>query len=354
MSTPLLLAVPDGAADPLGPGPTCLEQARTPALDRLAGRGQLQRVRTIPPGLPAGTEVGLAGLLGLALDAPPSRGRLEAAAVGITLTASECAWRLDVVPPRPAEPALVARANEALAWLDARVHPLRGHRMLLVGPAGWGEGPPGPHQTRRCLQEVATGPFAAVVAALRATLAERADVEALWPWGSASWPAAPQQHRALTLVTTGGAAAGLGALLDASVVVTRNAPVEAAAAALRRQDGGVVVVHVDGPDEAGHARDRDAKVAAIEAFDARVVAPLERLAVEHDATLVVAPDHGCDPANGRHSAEPVPAVRTAPRTRAAHVAGRRYSEHHVAGLPIVPAHQLLAEAAASVGAEVGA
>lgn len=343
MSGGLVLVVPDGAADPLGADPTCLEAARTPQLDRLAEHGVLRRLTTIPPGLLAGTEVGLPALLGVAAGTPPARGRLEAAAAGVALAAGESAWRLDLVPPSDATPDDVACLGRALAPLGARVHLLRGHRMLLVGPAAWGHAPPGPHQTDRELQEVATGPFAAVVEAAHAALQGRQ----VWPWGAGSgpavWPHLPTTTgRSVVMLTSGGAAAGVGTLLGARVVRTTH-PADHAAAVLHGDPRAVVIVHVDTADEAAHARDRVAKIAALEALDAEVLAPLIGLAARYDATLVVAPDHGCDPATGRHTPAAVPALHAASAAapHAPRTAGRRLTERHVAALPACPAHTLL-------------
>ena len=70
------------------------------------------------------------------------------------------------------------------------------------------------------------------------------------------------------------------------------------------------------PDEAAHERDAEAKVAAIEAADELLLRPLAdalrarraRLGAGA-ATLQVCPDHGCDPATGRHDDAPVPCLR---------------------------------------------
>jgi hypothetical protein len=69
-----------------------------------------------------------------------------------------------------------------------------------------------------------------------------------------------------------------------------------------------VVVHVGAPDEAAHERDADAKVAAIEAADALVLAPLADALRACGGTLRVCPDHGCDPATGEHDDAPVPCL----------------------------------------------
>jgi cob(I)alamin adenosyltransferase len=92
-----VLLILDGASEPLGPAPTSLERARTPALDALAREGALSRLRTIAPGLPAGSEAAIPALLGWMPPAPVDRGALEAAARGIELGAGQRAWRVDVL-----------------------------------------------------------------------------------------------------------------------------------------------------------------------------------------------------------------------------------------------------------------
>ena len=69
-----------------------------------------------------------------------------------------------------------------------------------------------------------------------------------------------------------------------------------------------VVVHVGAPDEAAHDRDANAKVAAIEAADRLLLAPLAQALRAHGGTLQVCPDHGCDPATGVHDGAPVPCL----------------------------------------------
>ena len=78
-----VLAILDGASEPVGYGePTSLELARTLALDRLAREGVLARVRTIAPGLSAGSEAAIPTLLGWVPRAPVDRRALDAAAHG--------------------------------------------------------------------------------------------------------------------------------------------------------------------------------------------------------------------------------------------------------------------------------
>ena len=82
---------------------------------------------------------------------------------------------------------------------------------------------------------------------------------------------------------------------------------EYALAALQHAD--FVYVHVEAPDEAGHNGDPQAKVQAIEDFDARVVGPiLAGLEAMGPHRVLLTPDHRTPIAWRTHSREPVPFV----------------------------------------------
>jgi 2,3-bisphosphoglycerate-independent phosphoglycerate mutase len=306
----VVLLILDGASEPVGSAPTSLEQARTPLLDRLAGEGTLLRLRTVPDGLPAGSETAAATLLGWAPIAPVDRGALEAAARGIRPKPGERAWRVDCVRPdgSRADEETSARAVRTLrpSLHDQQVVRLSGHRLLV-----WGKPP---------LPQLPAG---------------------FRPWSEGTVP--PRRlDRATTVVAATGAIAGLGRLMGAHVVVPAGATgrqdtdllAKAAAAARAVAAGAVrVVVHVAAPDEASHERDRDAKIAAIERVDQELLPELVQTVEGTDGMLRVCPDHGCDPDTGEHDAAPVPALRWTARAGGRRSA--RLTERAVAGLPAV-------------------
>jgi 2,3-bisphosphoglycerate-independent phosphoglycerate mutase len=306
----VILLILDGASEPVGAGPTCLEQARTPLLDRLAGEGTLLRLRTVPAGLPAGSETAASTLLGWAPIAPVDRGALEAAARGIEPGPGERAWRVDCVRPdggRAGEE-VSARAVRRLRprLREQRVVRLSGHRLLV-----WGK-PPLPQLP-----------------------------EGFRPWSEGTLP--PRKlDKATTVVAATGAMAGLGRLMGAQVVVPAGATggqdtdlLAKGAAATRAVDHGAarVVVHVAAPDEAAHELDRDAKIAAIERVDRELLPELVRTVEGIGGMLRVCPDHGCDPSTGEHDAAPVPALRWIAHTDGGRSA--RLTERAVARLPAV-------------------
>lgn len=267
-----VLLILDGATDP---APSTLEEAHTPALDRLAAEGETEWLQLLDPGVPVGSETAIASLLGWRPPGPVDRALVEAAARGLEPAAGERVWRVD---------------------LDG------GHRLLMTGP------PP--------LPEIET----------RGTVR-------VWPDGLR--PPCVLDHRTV-VIGAAGAATGLAALMGARAVVPPGATgrpgsdlaaKRRAALAAIREGAQRVVVHVGGPDEAAHARDRAAKVAVLEAADRELTGPLaEALRAAGDEVRVCA-DHGCDPATGEHLGGPVPCVRWS----AAAASGMRWSAPAVAG-----------------------
>jgi 2,3-bisphosphoglycerate-independent phosphoglycerate mutase len=253
-----VLVILDGASEARGTREPTLEVACTPALDALAAGGECRWATVLPPGVPVGSETAIAALLGWVPSGPVDRGAVEAAARGIEVPPGRRAWRLDVG--------------------------VRPHRHKLVLVSG---------------EEPQIGGEAPVT---------------IWPPG-----ALPPRILDATTVVVGaaGAATGLAALMGAGVVIPEGAtgrPDSDLAAKLIAARNAIaagaqrVVVHVGGPDEAAHERDREAKIAAIEAADRNLIGPLHEIVAATGGSLTVSPDHGCDPETGMHVAGPVPTV----------------------------------------------
>jgi 2,3-bisphosphoglycerate-independent phosphoglycerate mutase len=140
----------------------------------------------------------------------------------------------------------------------------------------------------------------------------------VWPEGLRP----PQVLDSSTVVIgAAGAATGLGRLMGARTVIPEGATGRPGSdlgakrrAALAAIENGAlqVVVHVGGADEAAHARDRAAKVACLETADRELIGPLADALLTAGGVIRVCPDHGCDPATGKHVAGPVPCVTWSP------------------------------------------
>jgi 2,3-bisphosphoglycerate-independent phosphoglycerate mutase len=267
-----VLVIPDGASA------ESLAAARTPTLHRLAEHGTVAQLATTPSGLQPGSEVCIPALLGHPPARQPGRGRVDAAAYGVEVPDGLIAWRADVLL------ADGTRAPAAIAATAARrlgaVH-TRGHRLLILA-ANQPKATPGLH---------------------------------VWDDGPA--PSGPLDTPT-AIVCAVGAAAGCGRLLGAHVIVSPGATGDVdtdlhaktlAAIAAIEEGWPRVVVHVGGPDEAAHRRDRAAVIDAIERIDAELLAPLASYVEDVGGRLTVCPDHATDPRTGRHEATPVAAVR---------------------------------------------
>jgi len=314
-----VLVILDGAAEPVWPWPSTLEEAHMPALDAVCARGAVARVLTTPAGLAPGSEVGIPTLLGAPPTAAVGRGRVEAAAAGLDVPPGANAWRVDLHHADgrravTAEALLVA--PDLAALLPAhRVTHLKGHRFLAVG---------------------AQRPQLGSVAALAVHV---------WPDGEEP---APVLDRRTVVVAARGAAAGCGRLLGAEVVTPAGATgdvvsdlqakADAALAALPAAE--TVVVHIGGADEAAHHRDRVGKRAILEAADADVIAPLARAVARRGGVLAVTSDHATCVQTGRHDADPVPLVVAGPgvaRSGPACLHERRVAAARVWAGPFAPA-----------------
>ena len=307
-----VLVIPDGAAQPPRPGvPTALEAAATPVLDSLAAEGAVVRVATTPPGLPAGSETGIAALLGVAPRRAVGRGWVDAAAYGVDVPDGLTPWRADVVY-RNGRRGSIRQARDVCAHLGRHARAVSGHRLVILATQR-------PEGRRLLGLEVR-----------------------VWPGGAAPEGELPVET---CVVCANGAAAGLARLLGAEVVVPAGATgdvdtdLRAKAAAALAGDAARVVVHVGATDEAAHRRDADAVVAALERLDAELLAPLREAVAAVAGRLVVCPDHGTDPATGRHDRAPVPAVLWGAGVDASgpSVVGERA----VAGAPVIAAGELL-------------
>jgi 2,3-bisphosphoglycerate-independent phosphoglycerate mutase len=289
-----MLLILDGAAEPVWPWPSTLEEADTPALDALCNLGTVARIATTPPGLAAGSEIGIPALLGAPPDRPVARGLVEAAAAGIDVPAGAGAWRVDLHHAdgrrSVTAEALLLKPEVDDLLPDHKVLHLKGHRLLAVGEER---------------------PEIDMVASLHAHV---------WDDGAAL----PRILDERTVVICApGAAAGCGRLLGARVITPQGASgdvgsdlwakTRAALAALPEAD--TVVVHIGGADEAAHHMDRVGKKAMLEAADQDVVRPLARAARDANAVLAVTSDHATCVQTGRHDDQPVPIAVAGPGVR---------------------------------------
>jgi 2,3-bisphosphoglycerate-independent phosphoglycerate mutase len=380
-----VVLVPDGCADePLAEldHRTPLETATTPALARLAARGEVGRAAVIPEGLPPGSDVGNMAILGY----DPARfhtGRapIEAAAMGVDLGADEVAYRCNLVtldgasPPTMVDFAaghptsaqsrpIIEALDDALGGGRDGVRFFAGveYRHLCVVPRDLGDAQcVPPHDLTGKAAVLPVGPAAEKLIGLMdaskpivrsAAAAVDSVATQIWLWGQGIRPELPafvtrygiegRLTSAVDLVRGLGVLTGLEVLdvpgatagFDNDYAAQRNA----ALASLEDRD--FFLLHVEASDEAAHQGDVQEKVAALERWDRDVIGPLVAALDGAGAPyrILLMPDHATPCAIKTHTSDPVPyllfdSTRDGP--------GGEYTERGVASREPVVAHTLM-------------
>jgi len=367
MKTVIILG--DGMSDhpvkALG-GKTPLMVARKPAIDRIAREGVTGLFKSVPDGMPNGSDVANLSVLGYdPRKCLQGRGVLEAASMGVDLDPSDVAMRCNLLTLNPDGTVKNHSAghigNEEAAILihdlDAALgggkgdrpavfHPGVSYRHLLVFPGGWADPavacfPPHDHvgTHERDLRPTAKSPAAEATAARLLELHEAAKAiladhpvnrariaagkdpaNAIWPWSLGRRPMMePLTTRfgitggvisAVDLIHGIGRYAGLDRIHveGATGLSDTNYEGKAQAALECLETRDFVFVHVEATDEAGHARDLDLKIKCIEYLDDRIVRPIVEGIEKRgwQATIAVLPDHPTDVETGNHASDPVP------------------------------------------------
>ncbi|SNR81390.1 2,3-bisphosphoglycerate-independent phosphoglycerate mutase [Humidesulfovibrio mexicanus] len=350
----LLFLIADGMggwADEHPGGKTCLEAAHTPVMDEMASTGVVGVCRTVPEGMPPGSDVANMSLLGFdPARHHTGRGPIEAAAQGIALDPDDLVWRMNLVNLTELSPSGTMLdyssghiATEVSAPLveDLQAHlgdetfrfiPGVQYRHLLVHKGGASEPEASlhinpPHDItdkpiRADMREFSRCPrmwdlLFLAEERLRET-AGHTKARSIWPWGQGRpllLPGFAQSYAlkgavisAVDLVRGLGRAAGMEVVQvpGATGLIDTNyeGKVEAALAFL--EHGDFAFVHLEGPDECGHAGDAAQKAEAISRFDARVVAPLRRALADQDVAFLVTCDHFTPIVEKTHTPDPVP------------------------------------------------
>ncbi len=357
----------DGAADHpverMG-GLTPLQVARHPVMDALAARGRLGTLATVPPSMTPDSAVANLSVLGYdPLVAYRGRGVLEAASLGVELGPDDIAARCNLIAidgdgaildhsaghiSTDEAVRLLAAVGEELGREGVEFHPGTAYRHLLVlrgrrfDPRlrDW---PPHDHVGRPvadCAIE-ATAPEAGPTAELLNELTARSrpilrrhpvnaarraagkpEAASVWFWAAGRKPSMRTlQDRfgirgavisAVDLIHGLGRYAGMTSIEveGATGLFDTNYEGKAAAALRALEDHDLVYVHVEGPDEAGHARDLGLKIHAIEQVDRRLLGPLVEgcAAAGRRTVFAVLPDHLTPVERGDHVGEPVPVL----------------------------------------------
>lgn len=352
--------------DELG-GKTTLQYSRTQNMDYMASRGVLGLSRTVPPGLPPGSDVANLAVLGYdPRKYYTGRAPLEAASIGVELGPLDVAYRCNLVNLDITERGgggkafcpdctmvdftaghittdearlLINTVGEELGCGAVSFHPGVSYRHLMV----WKEGkyaarctPPHDITGRKIAGYLPDGDGDEYITDLMARSVEvlaghpvnkrrvadgKLPATCIWLWGQGKKPALPlfSEKTGLTgaMISAVDLMKGIANITGLENINVPGATgyidtnyvgkAEAALDALDRVD--FVYVHVESPDESGHEGNVAHKVQAIQDFDELVVGTvLESLKGKPGYRVIVMPDHPTPIAVKSHTSEPVPFI----------------------------------------------
>lgn len=353
----------DEPIDELG-GKTPLQAANTPAMDRLAIKGKLGLLKTVPDGFHPGSEIANLGVLGYDVAKVfEGRGSLEAASMGIDIEPGEIAMRCNLITinndgtikNHSAGHISTEEATELMKFLQNRLgdervsfYPGVSYRHLLkIKNADKGVNCTPPH-------DVPGTPFNDVMAfpatdtasetsriinnlVIRSQemlpmhpvnikrISEGKDpANSIWPWSPGYKPSMiPLSDlyginggvviSAVDLIRGIGIYAGLRPIdvAGATGLYDTNYEGKAQAAIDALKNGSdFVYLHVEASDEAGHEGDVNLKIRTIENLSERIVDRILNAADEigEPVTIALLPDHPTPCRLRTHTADAVPFV----------------------------------------------
>lgn len=334
-------------------GRTPLEVARIPNMDRIAGQGTIGLVDTIPAGFKPGSDVANLSVLGYdPAICYSGRGPLEAANMGVPIGPEDVAFRCNLVTLGvEADPVMVdysaghissAEAARIVLDMDKTIgspefqfYPGISYRHLLV----WRNGRDAAETTPP--HDITGKPTAAY--RIKGDGADRLDelmrqsqvflkdhpvnrarqaagkkpATSIWLWGQGRAPRMirlTDQYKlrggvisAVDLLNGIGVYAGLEVIRvpGATGYIDTNYVGKAQYALQALKDMDFMFVHVEAPDEMGHAGNLEGKIKAIEDFDEKVVGTvLKGLKEFDDYRVMVLSDHPTPIAIKTHASDP--------------------------------------------------
>lgn len=336
---PVLLIITDGMADYSDDhgSLTPLCEADTPYMDRLASTGACGLVDTSMAGGEApGSDFAILSLLGYDPPHRQARGALEAIGIGVSLSEHDVAYRCNFIAS-----GLGGRKIENPPGMDAGiVGQLCRHINDAVGTAHLY---PVDNSHTVCILDKSCGmngarEFEARVNDILSThvpdsvgiCGEKPRITGIHLWGEAGTPGYPRFCWSRSAVVCAvPLVRGIARAIGMDLIVPEGATggtdtcymakIEAAVRALR-SGYEFVLLHVEAPDAASHAKGRQSKIAAIEAIDHHIVSQaIVWMNTTPDALLALTPDHATDVRTGNHRYGAVPFVIAGSRAMADNV-----------------------------------
>ncbi len=357
-----VVVLADGAADtPVAElnGKTPLEAANKPNIDELARHGEVGMVKTVPEGLPPGSDV--ANLAVFGYDPQKyytGRSPLEAVSMKVPLELTDTTFRTNIVTlsdePNYEDKTMVDYSSDEISTEEARelikyVNENLGtdeyeffggfsYRHLMVWHNKKNEfslTPPHDISDRVIGEylpkdETILNLMKKSYDLLKDHPVNKARIErglnpanSIWIWGNGTKPNLNTYAErfgikgavvsAVDLIKGIGYCAGLDVIdvegATGNVHTNFEGKAEASVNALKNGSD-FVYIHLEAPDEAGHRHEIDNKVKAIELIDSKIVAPVVEYlkGCGEDYSILVMPDHPTPLATRTHSSAPIPYI----------------------------------------------
>ncbi len=353
----------DGMADyPLESheGKTPLELAVKPTIDRLASKGEIGLVKTVPDELKPGSDVANLSVLGYdPLQYYTGRSPLEAASIGVSLKEGDVTFRCNLVTLSEEEPyaqkTMIDYSSDEITTEEAHTliadlakefdsemihfHGGISYRHLMVWngvPLDFQLTPPHDISLRPVTEHLPKGPNSAVLLdfmqrsyallnhhPINEKRRQRGlhPANSIWIWGEGEKPHLDSFMDKFGLkgsvISAVDLVKGIGICANMQTIDVEGATgnidtnfegkAKAAIEALR-SGSDFVYLHFEAPDECGHRHETDNKIKSIEYLDSRVLAYLlpELEKLQEGFSIMVLPDHPTPLSLRTHTRDAVP------------------------------------------------
>lgn len=360
-----LIVVPDGAADrpeDWKKEQTPLELANLPNIDKLATHGEVGMVKTIPQGIPPGSDAANLAVMGYKPETDlTGRSPLEAVSMGIDMSETDVAFRTNLVTlegkgdyekltivdhsagdiSNEEANVLIREIQEKLGDDILKFYPGVSYRHALIvknGATDFLLTPPHDILGKKIGAYLAKDDESKFVTELMKKsydilkdhpinvkrIAEgKNPANSIWIWGQGKKPQLSSFSdkygitgtvvSAVDLIKGIGLCAGLKAVDVPGATGTLDTNYDGKVKSVIKafEDGDdFAYVHIEAPDECSHQGNVEEKIQALELIDQEIVAPLVDYLwkSEEDYRILIVPDHRTPVKIRTHSDEPVPFV----------------------------------------------
>jgi len=339
---------------------TPLQYANTPSMDYMAKHGELGTVKTVPEGMPAGSDTANMAVFGYDPFVYYSgRSPFEAASMGVPMLDTDITFRCNLVTVSGEEPyeekimidhssdeitteearELIKAVSEYLSTEVIKFYPGISYRHLMIwdnGPYQWKLTPPHDILGRKVKDYMPKGPGSEIIEEMTKKSYEFLSkheinkkrvarglkpANSIWIWGEGKKPLLSSFYEKYNLkgsvISAVDLIKGIGMCAGMDVVDVEGATgnihtnfIGKAKAALGEMAKGndFVYIHVEAPDECGHRYEIENKYKAIELIDNQIVKVIkdEMQRIGEDYRMIILPDHPTPLALRTHTSEPVP------------------------------------------------